>query len=148
MHPSQELNESTNWNMECIYFAVAVEVLTIIVWTDWAVVGVVVGTGFIPLIMNIVWLLLPFRHKRRAVINNSAALAFYVIQTLFFCFYVGVATYFIASTYSYDWRTAYLWSNMWLMSSCLLTLAGLLAALHSYSFTMLVFKYRRHLRRC
>ena len=55
--------------------------------------------------------------------------------------------YFMASTIKYPWTDNYLWSNMWLMSSTLLALAGIFAALHAYSWTMLVFKYRRHLHR-
>ena len=81
------------------------------------------------------------------MISNKAAFAFYTVQTLFFCFDVGVTTYFLASSVQYDWKDNYLWSNMWLFASLLLWLTGLFAALHQYSFTMLVFKYRRHLRR-
>ena len=79
LHPSKELNEATNWNMECIYYAAVLETLTLVVYTDWKVFGVVATAGFLPLIVNIIWLLLPFRHKRKAVINNKAAMAFYTI---------------------------------------------------------------------
>ena len=140
LHPSKELNESQNWNMECIYYAAALETLTTVVYTEWSVVGIVIATGFLPLILNITWLLLSFRLKRKSVISNCAAMTFYTIMTLLFCFDVGVATYFLASSISYDWKENYLWSNMWLMSSALLLFTALLAAMHSYSFTMHVFK--------
>ena len=147
LHPSEELCESTNWNMSCIFYAAALEVLVLIVYTTGSVFGFIFALGFLPLALNITWLLLPYRLKRKAVISNGVSFTFYSVQALLFCMYVGIATYFIASTFSYPWTDAYLWSNMWLMSSTLLSLAGILAALHTYSWTMLVFKYRRHLRR-
>ena len=130
LHPSKELNEATNWNMHCIFYAIVLEALTLIVYTEWSVFGIVLAAGFLPLILNLVWLLLPFRLKRKAVISNKGAFAFYTIQTIFFCFDIGVMTYFLASTISYEWKDNYLWSNMWLMSSTLLFLTGFLAALH------------------
>ena len=55
------------------------EALTLVVWTEWSVFGVVFAAGFLPLILNLVWLLLPFRLKRKAVISNGGAFAFYTI---------------------------------------------------------------------
>ena len=33
LHPSKELNEATNWNMQMIFYAAAFEALTLTVYT-------------------------------------------------------------------------------------------------------------------
>ena len=99
LHPSKELNEATNWDMQTIFYAAAFETLTLVVYTNWSVFGIVFATGLLPLILNLTWLLLPFRFKRKVVISNKATFAFYTIQTLFFCFDIGVTTYFLASSF-------------------------------------------------
>ena len=64
-------------------------------------------------------------------------------------FFVSCTTYFLASLLTYDYNglknwfvdVSYLWAGLYLMAT------GILASLYTYSFTILIFKYRKHLRR-
>ena len=64
-----------------------------------------------------------------------------------FAFFIGCMTFWLAGLCAYDYsdrgyeQLGYLWSGIYLVAS------SAVAALHSYSFTILIFKYRRHLRR-
>ena len=147
LHPSKELSDAQNFNLLWIFYALLFEVLLLHMYPKWSVAGVLICTCFLPLVLNGVWLLLPFYHKRKVVISNNITFSFYCFQAILIMWFIGCAVYFFASTISYPWTDAYLWSNMWLMQGAFLTFTAMSAAIHSYTFTILVFKYRRHLRR-
>ena len=78
----------------------------------------------LPKVANVVWLLMRYRAKRRAVLNNVAANAFYLVHTPLFVFFVSCATYFLASICKFDYdyvkskdkivNVAYLWALIYL----------------------------------
>mmetsp|Transcript_5176 Transcript_5176/g.6347 ORF Transcript_5176/g.6347 Transcript_5176/m.6347 type:complete len:80 (-) Transcript_5176:115-354(-) len=77
---------------------------------------------------------------------ERAAFAFYLIQAILFTFFVSCATYWLASLFTYDYKEMKGWqSEMFLWSGIYLVVTSSVNALHSYSFSILIFKYRRHL---
>ena len=102
----------------------------------------------LPKIANLAWLLIRYRDKRRAVLSNFLATVFYVVQAMLFLGFISCATFFFASAVTHDYddfkdfevQISYLWQGVYM------TVTGALAALYCYSWTMLVFKYRKHLR--
>ena len=71
LHPSKELSDAYNFNVLWIFYTLLFEVLLLVMYPKWSVAGVLMASGYIPLIMNTVWLLLPYRHKRYCVISNK-----------------------------------------------------------------------------
>ena len=55
------------------------EIGLLIMYADWQVFAFVFALGFVPLVVNLIWLLLPFGMKRSAVMSNKCSLAFYVL---------------------------------------------------------------------
>ena len=103
--------------------------------------------GLVPIMLNIVWLfLLTPTLKQTLVANDTATLAFYVVQAFLFCFFVGMTTFFLAESLAYDYaKMKYFWSVIEIMSAILLIGVSLLGALHSMSFTRLVYKFKKHM---
>ena len=82
------------------------------------------------------------------MLANWSTFSFYILEALLFCFFIGALFFYLGSTLAFDWKgMGYFWSIMWLMSGVWLVLTFVMAACHVHSFSTLVFKYRRHLKR-
>ena len=128
--------------------ALIFEIITMCFYRDWQVTLTVCLVGLLPLILNAVWILLPYNLKRRTVISNKLSFVFYTIQAILLLFCISTVLYFFASFVAWDgWKDDYLWTVIWIMESTFLTLTGVFASLEVVSFTLLVFHYRRHLQR-
>ena len=64
LHPSKELAEAWAWNVQCVLLLAIYASLFVVFYPSFKVFGVTFAVVFAPLLLNIVWLLLPFRLKR------------------------------------------------------------------------------------
>ena len=72
-------------------------------------------------------------------------LGFYSLQALLFIFYVGMTTFELATTLTYNFKhELYLESVAWIMTGILLLFVSLFGALQVFSFTRLVSKFKKH----
>ena len=145
-HESKALRDAHSWNFLCLVHAFCFEVLLIVQVTVWQVVITTVMLGFLPILVNVVWLfLLTPTHKQNMVSNSCLLHSFYGVQTVLFVFFVGMTTFWLASTLTTQWdEDRYLQSVVWLFTGIVLMLNSLFAALQAVSFTMLVFKFKKH----
>ena len=77
LHPSEELRDAYNFNVSSIFYTWIFSILLPVNYRSWKVFAVVLFATYLPLIANIVWLLVPFRFKRKVLLNNCVALYFY-----------------------------------------------------------------------
>ena len=63
-------------------YAAIFEITTLFFYRDWRVTLTVVALGFLPIVMNAAWILLPYRLKRFTVISNKVTFAFYTVQAI------------------------------------------------------------------
>ena len=143
-----DLRDYFNWNIQCLAYATLFEIGVMVQYPVWQVILTVCLICFPPKLANVAWLLVRYRAKRRAVLSNVAANVFYLVHTILFVLFVSCATYFLASIFTYDYvfskdwivNVAYLWAGIYL------TTTGALSALYTYSWIILIFKYRKHLQ--
>ena len=143
LYPSAEIRDAVTLNLESILYALFFDISLVGLYTHWQVFLLDFFISLLPMVLNCVWYFLSDDFKKKMVQREWMVTLFYVFQGLIFCFLVGTTTFFFASTITYDWvEEGYIFGNAWLGTSVFLTLTCAVAALHSYSFTMLVYRWR------
>ena len=100
-HPNEDLRNIHNLNISLLLYATAFDVAMLTYYiTSWPIVLFVIFGCFLPIFMNLSWLLISYESKLKSLRNPNGITAFYTIVGLIMVFTFGCLIFFSLTMFS------------------------------------------------
>ena len=144
-HPTKLLRDCYNSNLKLLIYAGCFNVAFVFMYMDWRIFLVDFAGAWLPLILNLIWILLNEDLQKKTVSHQVLFFVIVITQAILVCLFIGALIYLIVTMFHFEYKElGYDQSNMWIWTSLFLAVIATLNALHGLSFMRHLYHYRRH----